>query len=86
LVQDANANYEVENGSAGFLGKPYEPNAIIKNDVEFVLTLRKPRAYRNPTDEQRETSRLTKEEHREWFQQVWTGLTGESTRNHPAPL
>ena len=29
----ANASYEVENGSS-FLGKPYEPNAIIKNDVE----------------------------------------------------
>jgi hypothetical protein len=41
----ANANYEVENGS-GFLGKPYEPNAIFKNDVEFILMLRKPGAYR----------------------------------------
>jgi hypothetical protein len=36
----ANASYEVENGSS-FLGKPYEPNAIIKNDVEFILMLRK---------------------------------------------
>jgi hypothetical protein len=36
-----NASYEVENGS-GFLGKPYEPNAIVKNDVEFILMLRKP--------------------------------------------
>ena len=33
----ANAAYEVENGSAGFLGKPYEPNAVIKNDIEFIL-------------------------------------------------
>src|SRR5262249_27354407 len=23
--------------------------------------------------------------HKEWFQQVWTGLTGASTRYHPAP-
>jgi modification methylase len=82
----ANARYEVENGNGGgFLGKPYEPNAIIKNDVEFILMLRKPGGYRQPTDEQREASRLTKEEHQEWFQQVWSGLTGESTRNHPAP-
>jgi len=80
----ANANYEVENGP-GFLGKPYEPNAIIKNDVEFILMLRKPGGYRQPTDEQREASRLTKEEHQAWFQQVWNGLTGESTKNHPAP-
>lgn len=79
----SNAKYEVENGSS-FLGKPYEPNAIIKNDVEFVLMLRKPGGYRQPTEEQREASRLTKEEHHDWFQQVWN-LTGESTREHPAP-
>lgn len=79
----ANANYEVENGS-GFLGKPYEPNAIIKNDVEFILMLRKPGGYRQPTEEQRASSRLTKEEHQAWFQQVWT-LNGASTREHPAP-
>src|SRR3972149_3357554 len=81
----ANANYEVENGSS-FLGKPYEPNAIIKNDVEFILMLRKPGGYRQPTMEQREISKLTKEEYQEWFQQVWNGLTGESTKHHPAPF
>lgn len=67
----SNAAYEVENGSS-FLGKPYEPNAIIKNDMEFILMLRKPGGYRQPTDEQRDASRLTKEEHHDWFQQVWT--------------
>lgn len=81
----SNASYEVENGSS-FLGKPYEPNAIIKNDVEFILMLRKPGGYRQPTDEQREASKLSKEEHQEWFQQVWNGLTGESTKHHPAPF
>lgn len=81
----SNAKYEIENGSAGFLGKPYEPNAIIKNDVEFILMLRKPGGYRQPTEEQRDSSRLTKEEHHDWFQQVWT-LPGESTRKHPAPF
>jgi modification methylase len=80
----SNANYEVENGSS-FLGKPYEPNAIIKNDVEFILMLRKPGGYRQPTDEQREASKLTKEEYQEWFRQVWNGLMGESTKHHPAP-
>lgn len=80
----ANANYEVENGSS-FLGKPYEPNAIIKNDIEFILMLRKPGGYRKPTDEQRNASRLTKEEHQEWFRQIWT-LPGASTREHPAPF
>lgn len=80
----ANASYEVENGSGGFLGKPYEPNAIIKNDIEFILMQRKPGGYRKPTEAQRNLSRLTKQEYNEWFQQFWT-LTGASTREHPAP-
>jgi DNA modification methylase len=79
----SNAAYEVENGS-GFLGKPYEPNAIIKNDMEFILMLRKSGGYRQPTEDQRDASRLTKDEHHDWFQQVWT-IPGESTRSHPAP-
>jgi len=79
----SNAQYEVENGSS-FLGKPYEPNAIIKNDVEFILMLRKSGGYRQPTEEQRNASRLTKKEHHDWFQQIWT-MPGESTRQHPAP-
>jgi site-specific DNA-methyltransferase (adenine-specific) len=79
----SNANYEVENGSS-FLGKPYEPNAIIKNDAEFILMLRKPGGYRQPTMEQRDSSRLSKEEYQEWFQQIWS-MPGESTKDHPAP-
>ena len=48
--------------------------------------LRKPGGYRQPTDEQREASRLTKQEHQEWFRQIWNGPRGESTRHHPAPF
>lgn len=55
----ANASYEVSNGSR-FLGKPYEPNAIIKNDIEFILMQRKPGGYRKPTGVQRERSRISK--------------------------
>jgi site-specific DNA-methyltransferase (adenine-specific) len=82
----ANANYEAGGGSGGFLGKPYEPNAIVKNDIEYVLMLRKHGAYRKPTEEQRAFSRLTKEEQEEWFRPIWGGLTGASTRSHPAPF
>jgi DNA modification methylase len=81
----ANAQFEAEGNGGGFLGKPYEPNAIVKNDVEYILMLRKPGGYRKPTDEQRATSRLTKEEQSDWFRPIWTGLTGASTRKHPAP-
>ena len=80
----ANANYEVENGSK-FLGKPYEPNAIIKNDIEFILMQRKPGGYRKPTEEQRRLSMIAKKEYEEWFQQFWM-LTGASTKHHPAPF
>lgn len=81
----SNAAYEVENGNAGFLGKPYEPNAIIKSDIEFILMQRKPGGYRKPTEKQRDASRMSKAEYQEWFQQFWK-LTGASTREHPAPF
>jgi modification methylase len=80
----ANASYEVPNGSK-FLGKPYEPNAIIKNDMEFILMQRKPGGYRKPTNAQREASRISKKDFDLWFQQIWT-IPGASTRNHPAPF
>jgi len=80
----ANAAHEVENGS-GFLGKPYEPNSVIKNDIEFILMQRKPGGYRQPSVATRVLSVLAAEDHHEWFQQIWTGLTGASTRKHPAP-
>jgi DNA modification methylase len=80
----ANASFEVENGSK-FLGKPYEPNAIIKNDMEFILMQRKPGGYRKPTEEQRKLSKIEKKDFDSWFQQIWN-ITGASTRNHPAPF
>jgi DNA modification methylase len=81
----ANAAYEVENGSPGFLGKPYEPNAVIKNDIEFILMERKPGGYRTPSLAARVLSVISAENHQEWFQQIWTGVTGASTKHHPAP-
>jgi len=81
----ASASYEVENGSS-FLGKPYEPNAILKNDIEYLLMLRKPGGYRQPTEEQRELSRLNKAEYASWFRSFWTDIKGSSTKDHPAPF
>lgn len=80
----SNASYEVK-GNSRFLGKPYEPNAIIKNDIEFILMQRKPGGYRKPTPEQRQMSRLEKEEFSKWFRQFWT-ISGASTKSHPAPF
>jgi DNA modification methylase len=80
----ANASYEVANGSK-FLGKPYEPNAIIKNDIEFILMQRKPGGYRKPSDEQRRESMIDKKDFGQWFQQIWN-IPGASLKNHPAPF
>ena len=80
----SNASYEVSNGGR-FLGKPYEPNAIIKNDIEFILMQRKPGGYRSPTPEQRRLSKISKKDFQVWFQQFWH-MSGASTREHPAPF
>lgn len=81
----ANAKFEAEGNGGGFLGKPYEPNAVIKNDIEFILMERKPGGYRSPTIETRLLSVISAQNHKEWFQQIWSGVTGASTRSHPAP-
>lgn len=80
----ANAAYEVENGS-GFLGKPYEPNAVIKNDIEYILMQRKPGGYRSPSIATRVMSVLSAEKYQNWFRAIWEGLPGASTKEHPAP-
>jgi DNA modification methylase len=79
----ANAVFEVENGTS-FLGKPYEPNAVIKNDIEFILMQRKPGGYRKPSDAVRFFSVIGEKQHRRWFNQI-IRLHGASTRRHPAP-
>ena len=81
----SNASFEA-NTNSSILGKPYEPNAIIKNDVEYILMERKPGGYRKPTEEQRCASMIEKEDFQNWFSQIWE-LPGASTRNgHPAPF
>ena len=83
----ANAATEVKGNGSAFLGKPYEPNAIIKNDVEYILIFRKPGAYRKPTPTQRALSILEKGDHERWFRQVWADVPGQSRyQGHPAPF
>jgi DNA modification methylase len=79
----SNAKFEVDNGTS-FLGKPYEPNAVIKNDLEFILMQRKPGGYRQPTEAMRILSLIGAKDHRAWFNQI-VMFHGASTRAHPAP-
>lgn len=80
----ANAKYEVA-GGGGFLGKPYEPNAVIKNDIEFVLMQRKPGGYRSPGRRERLLSIISEKNYQSWFRQIWSDLRGTSNPKHPAP-
>ncbi len=82
----ANAAFEAEGNGGTFLGKPYEPNAVVKHDVEYILMLRKPGGYRSPDPQTRLLSVIGASDHQKWFQQVWSDLPGESTKHHPAPF
>ncbi len=79
-----NASLEA-GGNARFLGKPYEPGAVIKNDIEYILMFRKPGGYRSPSVEERILSTIQVDDHKEFFQQIWTDVKGESRSDHPAP-
>lgn len=82
----ANGVTEAEGNGAGFYGKPYQPNAIVKNDIEYILFMRKGGEYRKIVPLQKALSMLTKDEMQRWWRSVWTDLPGASTRNgHPAP-
>src|SRR5262249_28665686 len=82
----ANGVTEAEGNGAGFYGKPYQPGSIVKNDVEYILFLRKGGEYRQIAPLQKALSMLTKEEMRSWLRSIWTDIRGASLRNgHPAP-
>ena len=82
----ANGVTEVPGNGGGFYGKPYQPGAIIKNDIEYVLFLRKGGEYRSPSPLQKALSMLTREEMQSWQRSVWMDIRGASTKDgHPAP-
>jgi DNA modification methylase len=82
----ANGVTEVQGNGAGFYGKPYQPGAIIKNDIEYILFLRKGGQYRSVSPIQKALSMLTRDEMKHWQRSIWTDIPGASTRDgHPAP-
>ena len=83
----ANAVTEAKGNGAGFFGKPYQPGAVVKNDVEYILFLRKGGEYRKPSPLQKALSMLSKREMQHWWRPIWTDVRGASTRTgHPAPF
>jgi site-specific DNA-methyltransferase (adenine-specific) len=82
----ANGVTEAKGNGAGFYGKPYQPGAIVKNDVEYIVFMRKGGEYRKADPLQKALSMLTKEEMQSWLRSIWTDVRGASLRNgHPAP-
>ncbi|HEX6860991.1 MAG TPA: site-specific DNA-methyltransferase [Caulobacteraceae bacterium] len=82
----ANGVTEAQGNGAGFYGKPYQPGAVVKNDIEYILFMRKGGAYRQVSPLQKALSMLTKEEMQAWWRSIWTDIRGSSTRGgHPAP-
>jgi modification methylase len=81
-----NRTNEAGGGSSGYYGKPYQPGAIIKNDFEHVVMLRKPGGYRKTTMLQKSLSMLQRDEMDLWQRPFWSDIKGASLRNgHPAP-
>jgi site-specific DNA-methyltransferase (adenine-specific) len=82
----SNGVTEAEGNGAGFYGKPYQPGGIIKNDVEYILFLRKGGEYRTTPAIQKALSMLNREEMTSWQRSIWVDPRGASTRDgHPAP-
>ena len=83
----ANGSTEAAGNGAGFYGKPYQPGAVVKNDTEYILFMRKGGKYRSSTPLCKALSMLTKSEMQGWLRSAWTDIPGASTtRNaHPAP-
>lgn len=71
--------------SSRFLGKPNLPNGVIKNDLEHILFFRKPGGYRKPTQLMEKRSHIPTDEYAKWFSPVWSDVTGQLRRDHPAP-
>jgi DNA modification methylase len=81
-----NRTNESGGGSSGFYGKPYQPGAVIKNDHEHILMLRKPGGYRTTDMIQKALSMLLPHEMDAWMRPVWSDIRGASLRGgHPAP-
>ncbi len=82
----ANGATEAEGNGAGFYGKPYQPGAIVKNDTEYILFLRKGGEYRSVDPLKKALSMLTRQEMKAWLRSYWDDIRGASTKDgHPAP-
>jgi modification methylase len=82
-----NRSVEARRKSSIYLGKPYQPGAIIKSDHEHIVMMRKPGGYRTTPMIQKALSMLQRDEMDAWMRPVWSDIRGASLRDgHPAPF
>jgi DNA modification methylase len=71
-------------GGAVVMGSyPYPPNGMIEIDYEFILIFKKPGKLQNVSKEIKESSKLTKEEWKDYFSGHWK-FAGEKQLGHEA--
>ncbi|MDT7880748.1 MAG: site-specific DNA-methyltransferase [Candidatus Hydrothermia bacterium] len=71
-------------GGAVVMGSyPYPPNGMIEIDYEFILIFKKPGKLENVSKEIKESSKLTKEEWKDYFSGHWK-FAGEKQIEHEA--
>lgn len=59
-------------GGGSWMGSTYYPkDGHITYEHEYIVILKKPGKWQKPTKEQKELSKLTKEERSSWFRGVW---------------
>ncbi|HEY3398565.1 MAG TPA: site-specific DNA-methyltransferase [Armatimonadota bacterium] len=72
-------------GGGAWMGSTYYPrDGQITYEHEYILLFRKPGRGPRPTLEQKERSRLTKEERSAWFRGVWDDLPPTRQEGHVA--
>ena len=71
-------------GGGQWMGSTYYPrDGHVTYEHEYIILLRKPGDWPRPTAEQKEQSKLTKEQRSEWFRGIWR-LTPERQNGHVA--
>lgn len=81
------ANIRLEGSrSSRFLGKPNQPNGIVKNDIERILLFRKPGPYRSVEPGRARESWIDTDSYSRWFTHTWSDIPGARRSAHPAPF
>ena len=71
-------------GGANVMGSfPYPPNGIVEIDYEYIMIFKKPGKKKTVSKEIKETSKLTKEEWKEYFSGHWN-FAGIRQKDHEA--